>query len=449
MPSPRIPLRQVTHWPVWAIPPRLLLSVLIVELLAVALIAADAVSRAPVTWSHVQTGLLLCGAAVLHVEAVLGVERIRRGSQESHHVDLNSVWTFAGALLLPPVVASVAVLVIYAYLFARVQRPTGIPAYKQVYSAATVVIAVHAAAAVLMLTAPGQIYGTVGGTLALGLSLLAYTVVNTCLVLGVVAMASPNVRILRVLGSGDELMLEIATLSLGALVAAALTTTTPLAVLLVIPPILVLHRTILVKKLQERADTDAKTGLLNSAAWHSQSRSALRTAERSERAAGALILDVDHFKIVNDRFGHLAGDDVLRVIANTLREEVRDHDLVGRFGGEEFVVLLPHIAEPHTGTPTSATDEVLRIGDRIRRRIRDLRVETSVVDGGEATIAGVTVSVGGAVFPHDGATLTDLLATADDALYAAKRAGRDTVRVGPDLARSYDDRPGGDAPLAG
>ena len=203
-----------------------------------------------------------------------------------------------------------------------------------------------------MLTAPAQLYGTVGGTFALALALLAYTVVNTCLVLGVVAMASPNVRILRVLGSGDEVMLEIATLSLGALVGAALTTTTPFAVLLVIPPILVLHRTILVKKLQERADSDAKTGLLNSAAWHSQSRSALRAAERSDHAAGVVILDLDHFKMVNDRHGHLAGDEVLRVVANTLREEVRDHDLVGRFGGEEFVVLLSRIAEPHTGTPT-------------------------------------------------------------------------------------------------
>ncbi|MDQ4117722.1 MAG: GGDEF domain-containing protein [Actinomycetota bacterium] len=437
------------RWPVWAIPPRLLLSVLVVECLALALVAADAVSLVPVSWSHVQTGLLLCGAAVLHVEAVLGVERFRRGSQESHHVDLNSVWTFAGALLLPPVVASAAVLVIYAYLFARVQRPTGIPAYKQVYSAATVVIAVHAAAAVLMLTAPGQLYGTVGGTFALVLTLLAYTVVNTCLVLGVVAMANPDVRILRVLGSGDEVMLESATLCLGALVAAALSTTTPLAVLLVIPPILVLHRTILVKKLQERADTDPKTGLLNSSAWHSQSRSALRIAERAERTAGVLILDLDHFKVVNDRHGHLAGDEVLRVIANTLREQVRDDDLVGRFGGEEFVVLLSRITEPHDGTPTTAADEVRRVGDRIRRRVRELQVVAAGPDGDDTTIEGITVSVGGAVFPHDGGALSDLMETADAALYTAKRAGRDTVRVGPALARSYDDRPGGDPPLAG
>ncbi|TCK24944.1 GGDEF domain-containing protein [Pseudonocardia endophytica] len=447
MQSPRASLRHVTRWPVWAIPPRLLLSVLVVELLAIGLVTADALSLVPVTWTDAQAGLLLCGAAVLHVEAVLGVERIRRGSQESHHVDLNSVWTFAGALLLPPVLASAAVVVIYAYLFARVQRPTGIPAYKQVYSAATVVIAVHAAGVVLLLTAPGQLYGTVGGTFALLLALLAYTVVNTCLVLGVVAMASPNVRILRVLGSGDEVILEIATLSLGALVAAALTTTTPLAVLLVIPPILVLHRTILVKKLQERADTDAKTGLLNSAAWHSQSRSALRAAERSETTAGVLVLDLDHFKIVNDRHGHLAGDEVLRVVANTLREEVRDHDLVGRFGGEEFVVLLSRLADTDQ-TPEDAAVEVGRIGDRIRRRVRELRVSSSAVDGSDATIEGVTVSVGGAVFPSDGHSLTTLVATADAALYAAKRAGRDTVRVGPDLARSRDESPGGD-PLAG
>ncbi len=446
MQSRRPPLRHVIRWPVWGMPARLLLAVLSVECLALGLAVADAVSLVPVTGSHLLTGAILCGAAVLHVEAVLGVERIRRGSQESHHVDLNSVWTFAGALLLPPAVASVTVAVIYAYLFARIQRPTGIPAFKQVYSAATVVIAVHAAAAVLLLTAPGQLYGTVGGTFALALTLLAYTVVNTCLVLGVVAMASPDVRILRILGSGDELMLEMATLCLGGLVAAALSTTTPLAVLLVIPPILVLHRTILVKKLQERADTDPKTGLLNSSVWHAQSRSALRTAEKSHRTAGVLILDLDHFKTVNDRHGHLAGDDVLRVIANTLREEVRDDDLVGRFGGEEFVVLLSRLPEPDVRTEATAADEVRRIGDRIRRRVRELQVAVATPDGGGQTIGGITVSVGGAVFPYDGDTLTKLMETADAALYAAKRAGRDTVRTGP---RTYDDRPGGDAPLAG
>src|SRR6185312_8514453 len=85
---------------------------------------------------------------------------------------------------------------------------------------------------------------------------------------------------------------------------------------------------------------DGKTGLLNAAAWHAQAERALRRASRHDGAKGVLVLDLDHFKSVNDTYGHLAGDQVLAAVAAALRTEVRDRDLVGRFGGEEFVILL-------------------------------------------------------------------------------------------------------------
>ena len=108
----------------------------------------------------------------------------------------------------------------------------------------------------------------------------------------------------------------------------------------VLPPVLVLHRAVLVHQLAEAARTDLKTGLLNAAAWHTQAERALSRNRRDDSPRGVLVLDLDHFKRVNDTYGHLAGDNVLVAVADALRGEVRDRDLVGRFGGEEFVVLL-------------------------------------------------------------------------------------------------------------
>jgi diguanylate cyclase (GGDEF)-like protein len=132
-------------------------------------------------------------------------------------------------------------------------------------------------------------------------------------------------------------------------------------------------------------------------------------------------MDLDHFKDVNDHHGHIAGDLVLSAVADALRAEVRDHDLVGRFGGEEFVVLL-------AGVEVAADDGVLAIADRIRAHIASLRVEIPTPDG-PLTVEGLTVSIGAAVHPGHGEDVGTLMQAADAALYAAKRAGRNTVRL--------------------
>jgi diguanylate cyclase (GGDEF)-like protein len=162
---------------------------------------------------------------------------------------------------------------------------------------------------------------------------------------------------------------------------------------------------------EARAATDALTGLPNRRAVEDTLKRMVAQASRSIQPLSALMLDLDHFKAINDRFGHDRGDDALAAVGALLRETLRDSDFAGRLGGEEFVVLAP-------GTD-GAGAEVLAEG--LRTAVG--RLDVPGLDG------PMTVSVGVATFPEvapDGATL---LRMADRALYAAKERGRNRVEV--------------------
>jgi diguanylate cyclase (GGDEF)-like protein len=167
------------------------------------------------------------------------------------------------------------------------------------------------------------------------------------------------------------------------------------------------------QQLAAAARTDPKTGLLNAAAWQREADAEVARALRTGATLALLLVDVDHFKRVNDSHGHLIGDEVLRALAAELRQQVRESDVVGRFGGEEFTVLLPR---------TDAAG-AYGIAERLRTSAGRLSVATA-----DASI-GVTVSIGVAVLGQHGGDLFELLAAADVALYKAKDAGRDQVRV--------------------
>ncbi|MFC4950342.1 GGDEF domain-containing protein [Pseudonocardia sp. GCM10023141] len=404
----------------------MLTVILLVEVTAVVTLLATASSSFGYPLSEIGSRMaVLVIAAVLSTEASLGVERVRHRSDEAPHIDLSSVWAFAAAALLPPLAASGVVLLVYTHIYVRIWYRSEVPLHRVVFSTATVVLAVQAAAAVMGVVSDLNPFQEVTGLFSVVLAVFAYAAVNMVLVVAVIVLSGPVRNLatfLQVLGHGDEAVLEFATLSMGALVAGAMASFGIAYAILVLPPLIVLHRSVLVRQLEEAASIDGKTGLLNAAAWHVQASRELRRAERARDRAAVLVLDLDHFKLVNDRYGHLVGDVVLAAVAAAVRSEVRDEDVVGRFGGEEFVVLLRGIdGDCRLGTHAAA--------ERIRRRVAALRVEV-IGPNGPIVIDDLTVSIGGAVFPPDGLDIAPLLEIADAAMYDAKNRGRNRVRMG-------------------
>ncbi|MHB1176589.1 MAG: GGDEF domain-containing protein [Sulfuriferula sp.] len=172
-------------------------------------------------------------------------------------------------------------------------------------------------------------------------------------------------------------------------------------------------------KLEENRDAlyeltirDGLTGLYNHRTFYTLLADELARSQRSTRPVSLLMLDIDHFKHVNDTYGHLTGDAILRGLSELLGQQLRAIDRVCRYGGEEIAVILPEI-DP--GTASS-------IAERLRAC-----VETHLFEA-NATVH-ITISIGVASSPTDGDSADSLVAAADAALYAAKRSGRNRVNI--------------------
>ena len=164
------------------------------------------------------------------------------------------------------------------------------------------------------------------------------------------------------------------------------------------------------RRLAVLAAYDPLTKLVNRREFVRALGSELVRAERTGEQVSLIIADLDHFKAINDTHGHLVGDDVLVSVAGSLTRSVRPFDIVSRIGGEEFAVVLPH------------TDK--REATLVAERVRALVALT-----GSDDLPGMTISSGVATFPEDAQSLRLLTMHADDAMYAAKRGGRNTVRT--------------------
>ncbi len=188
-------------------------------------------------------------------------------------------------------------------------------------------------------------------------------------------------------------------------------------------------RKALQNQLELLASTDPLTGVCNRRRFFHNAEAELYRARRYDRPLVAALIDIDHFKRINDTHGHAAGDECLKALAHALANRLRRSDLFARFGGEEFVLLLP---ETQLG-------DGLRLCERLRQMIETLKIQIP----GVAEPIGYTVSIGVADLQHEGDSLNQLLARADAALYKAKRDGRNQVAYGAP-AQAFD----GAAPAA-
>lgn len=163
-----------------------------------------------------------------------------------------------------------------------------------------------------------------------------------------------------------------------------------------------------VAKLQEYANRDGLTGIANRRFFEARLRDEFSRWQRYGGNLSVLLFDLDHFKAINDRFGHVVGDNVLRVMAQRVADVVRTQDTFGRFGGEEFALLLP----------CTSLDEAMHVAEKIRQTIGNTPIEA------EGVRVPVTASVGGAAAHVGALTHETLVNEADAALYRAKRQGR-------------------------
>ena len=337
-------------------------------------------------------------------------------------IGLHSVWAFAGVLILP--IGYSAALVCGLFLIAAMRRrQQKALAYRLTYTGATVVIATLAAKVVATSIQPRIVELPPGALTAVAIIDRRRDLLRDQHRAGdhgdLPGFRRARRSLAGLLPAKEELGLEAATLVLGVMTAEIilrLAWLTPSVLILM----LLLQRSSLVSQLEVAATTDSKTGLLNAAAWQELSQRELLRAQREGAPCAVLLMDLDHFKRVNDTAGHLAGDAALRAIGDALKRELRGYDAVARFGGEEFVVFLDDLG----------VEEARQVSERILSRIRGLVVN--------ATSAGqrirLTASIGVAAYPLHGQLLTELIEQADNALYLAKQSGRDRVELPPSPA---------------
>lgn len=169
------------------------------------------------------------------------------------------------------------------------------------------------------------------------------------------------------------------------------------------------------------AFTDFLTGLKTRGYFEQQLDLEIKRSERKKQTFALLIIDIDHFKQLNDHYGHHVGDQVLRDVASILMKDMREVDTVARYGGEEFVIILPETSGPGAAY----------VANRLRRSVE----QAKFFAGSPHAVEKLTISIGIAIFDSDAQFKRDLIEFADAALYAAKNQGRNQVLLYSDLAQ--------------
>jgi len=406
----------VRDWGWWRLPGLLRIYIGAVPAAALALIV---LAGASTTWTpgDLVKFLLLLACGAISVVATPRPAHLQAGLVR----DFLTAWVLPVAILLPPVYAMLAPIPLLVLTQWRVHR--GAP-YRRVFTGAAIGLA-YGAASLAFHAIPASFAGSTLGTGTHALTWVAAVaaceivgwLVHNGLIVSAVKLSDPSAHLRDIALNREALLGDFAQIDLG-IVITVVVAVQPVLAVLAVPTVLLARRFMMHPQLLAKSRIDTKTGLLNVSTWESEAEREITRAVRTRSPLALAMIDIDHFKAVNDTYGHLAGDKALRAITSALSEQLRSYDLAGRFGGEEFAILLPQTQEA----------QALRIAERLRMHVAGMTIGV-----GEDPATGpkirLTVSVGVAAIDRIGPELTDLLAAADAALYLAKQAGRNQTRI--------------------
>src|SRR5437899_2465929 len=345
-------------------------------------------------------------AFVLLVAATIAQQfKVKSPKHQSYYT--TTIFFFAAALLLRPGYVIAIIIAAHAAELLRVRYRW----YIQAFNVANFILCSMAAGAIF---AAGESGNSLGGGRAVFFAALAgvvFVILNHFLT-ALVIMWARGVPIARA-GTMDweNLGTDLALMSVGAL-GCMLWLANLWLVPLCLGPLFLIYRSLLVPTLQEEARTDPKTELANMKHWNQVAQAEVERARRFDRPLSVALADLDLLRDINNRHGHLLGDQMIRRVAEAIRTALREYHLPARFGGDEFAILMPETTLP----------EAMTVAERVRRG-----VESIVVKVADGSSPAASVSVGVALFPGHGRTASDLLAAADRAVYQAKALGRNRV----------------------
>jgi diguanylate cyclase (GGDEF)-like protein len=385
--------------------------------MAMVVLIGYAASQTTWRYSDLLKFLLLLGCALVSVVATPRDAYLKSGMVR----DFITAWVLPVAILLPPVYAMLMPIPLYSLTQALSPRSV---VYRRVFSAAAISLA-YGAASVLFRVFPASFAGPSIGTgvhaltwtLAVAVCEIAGGRINHLLIAGAIKLSDPNVKLADLYFNREALQGDFAEFDLGVLITVVVAVNVVLAVFAV-PTVLLARRFMMHAQLLEKSRIDTKTGLLNAATWESEATAEIARAIRTRSPLALALVDIDHFKAVNDTHGHLVGDKALRAVTDALRTHLRAYDLAGRFGGEEFTILLPHTHQANA----------LIIAERLRTRVAALSIPVNDDDESGPSVH-LTVSIGVTVLDNASRGLADLLADADSALYRAKDSGRNKTHA--------------------
>jgi diguanylate cyclase (GGDEF)-like protein len=375
------------------------------------LVAAGAVGVSVVAGVFDREGTYGWGVAaiLLGLAALAMLFIVEKPGSQSYKLTL--VFLLTSAILLPPAAVALVAALHYVPSWFRFVRSWHV----RIFNLGCTVLSSLAAWFVYHLSggegaAPGRF------ALAGAVAAVTFVIVNHVLLAVMIKLAARvRMRDTKLFGV-ESLSTDLALAALGIGVA-VVWVSNAWTVAFAVAPLVLIYRALHVPQLEIEARIDAKTGLLNAREFEAALLHELERAARTATPFSLLMLDLDHFRNFNNTHGHLAGDAVLRALAETIGAELRHGDIAARFGGEEFAVVIP-------GADQGAA---LQVAERIRAAIEARRVHEETAK----QPLRATISIGVATYPAHGLTPKELTHEADQALYRAKERGRNQV-VGVD-----------------